>query len=247
MEEFKGIKLKEFPFENLEKVGLVLFHEFPAIRIYQTPEHRSILVEWIDCSDEGLDRYIAYESFDMDLIHYLKGKLSHYNLIKLAVRSMIVAFEGSLSEIMNPRLVTFNDLAGDYLPDQDVFLDKGDIVEHEKIAAYVAQLQKHAYPVYEYASVSVAERAPEYSSESVEEFSLTIKFTALDIVAGTYSFFEEGQKYSGQFDALVHTTELVALNFIDSFTVNIKRITQNTRPGQAPVIIDLIVSLIKKP
>lgn len=247
MKELNGIKLKEFPFQNLEEIGLVLFHEFPATTIYKTPDYKSILVEWIDCSAQGQDRFIAYESLNTDLTQYLDGKLSHFNLIKLAVREQIVVFEGSLSTIINPRLVAFNDLPIDCLPDQDVFLDKSDIVEYKKITDYVSQLKKHSYPVHEYSQASVAESSAEYSSESFEEFSMTIKFNAIDLIDGSYSFSEGGQKYTGYFDPLFNTAALSALNFIDFYTIQIKRITQKTTSKRAPVVTDWIASLIRKP
>lgn len=137
MKNLNSTALEVFPFQNLEKVGVLLHHEYPTTIIYKTSNQAPILTEWVDCSKQNIDRFLSYESSKPNLAKFLLGELSHLELIKSAIGNLIISFEGDINNPIDPARVSFEEIPEDYLPHREVFLDPQDIVEQGKIFSFL--------------------------------------------------------------------------------------------------------------
>jgi len=133
MKNLTGIKLKSLPFLNLERIGILLYPEYPTTMLYKTEQQSPLVIEWVDCSEQNIDRFLCYECSTKNLVRFFKGSLSHKNLIKSATKNLIISFEGDVNSPIDPRIIHFDNLPADYLPHADVFFNKKEAVEYNKI------------------------------------------------------------------------------------------------------------------
>jgi len=164
MKNLTGIKLKSFPFSNLERIGILLYPEYPTTVLYKTEQRSPLVIEWVDCSEQNIDRFLAYECSTTNLLQFFNGSLSHKNLIRSATKNLIVSFEGEVSSPVNPRIVHFEDLPIDYLPHEDVFFNKREAVEYDKILrSFNLQIEADDYKINDAHQALLAEPSPIYS------------------------------------------------------------------------------------
>lgn len=136
MKKLPGYSLTEFPFPNLELVGTLLYHEFPSTVVYADEFNNPIILEWIDCDDQNKDHYLIYESSKSQLQKLISGLISHRSFIKNSKNNFIVSFEGKLGNESNYKVVFFDQLPKEYLPDADVYFQQEEGVQLNKIVGF---------------------------------------------------------------------------------------------------------------
>lgn len=132
-----GRIIYDFPFPDLEIIEILVYRELPSTILY-TNEHRDpIILEWVDCSDDGENyRYLIYQTSAELLSEYLSGVRSHYSLLESAIDSLIFAFEGDLENKKNIQIVPFKNLPAFYLPKKEVFPGTDDTVDLTTVVSY---------------------------------------------------------------------------------------------------------------
>ena len=133
MKNLTGIALKGFPFPNLERIGVLLYPEYPTTILYKTEQQSPLIIEWVDCSEQNIDRFLSYECSTYNLLRYFNGSMSHRNLIQSATKNIIVSFEGEVNNPVNPCMIHFDNLPSEYLPHADVFFNKKEAVQFDRI------------------------------------------------------------------------------------------------------------------
>jgi hypothetical protein len=119
-------------FDGLTFIGTLLFKEFPSTVIYSNKKGQPVILEWVDYIEEKkIDKYLLFTSSLTNLIDYIEGKISHFDLIKYAESDKIAVFEGSLDKPENSSILSFKEIPISLLPSKFSFfkLNESDDVE----------------------------------------------------------------------------------------------------------------------
>lgn len=86
------------PFGNLEYLGDLLSNAYPTTLLFYNEFNQPFIVEWIDVDDEDNDIYYLYKSSIQNLGDFIKGIISHIELINLADKKKFYEFYNSIFE-----------------------------------------------------------------------------------------------------------------------------------------------------
>ncbi len=120
MKILKGFKLKDFPFENLKKIGDLIFFDGPLMSVFVDDSDCIFIFDWADSDDEN-NRWLVYEISIEKLTQYLYKKISHYQLISSPEKEIIISvdIDNNLDKKNIFALSPFN-LPSEYLPKHDI-------------------------------------------------------------------------------------------------------------------------------
>ncbi len=118
---------------DLVIVGSLLFKEYPSTIVYSYKNNRPYIVEWIDVSDSGVDKFFLYEVSKGNLKEYIDRKISHHELIQLALNGIAVFFEDKIGCPENILITDVKLIEEGYLPLFESYFDKNDSADLEKI------------------------------------------------------------------------------------------------------------------
>ncbi|MEQ8524351.1 hypothetical protein [Gracilimonas sp.] len=133
MQEIKALTVEVLPYSELVRVGTLLFEEFPSTVVYKSKDGFPIVREWLDCSDDGkTDRYYFFKTNNYLLLNFINGEISHRQLMLNPVDGFgfFVDNGGEEDKVVIANKTEFPD---DYLPRYDVYADRENIVDYEKI------------------------------------------------------------------------------------------------------------------
>lgn len=137
MIKLKGYDISNFPFPNLELVGVLLYHDFPSTVVYANDERNPVVFEWVDCSDDrNLHRYLVYKCTVNNLARYIEGQLSHLDLMKSAIDGFVISFDEQLEERSSFKIVPFCEIPSSYLPKKDIYFDLDEEVELDDVREF---------------------------------------------------------------------------------------------------------------
>lgn len=119
--EIKGTKISKLPFE-LNKRGDLISFEGPLLSYFFDENGKSYLLNWVD-SNEILNRWLLFETTQIDLFDYFTNKRSLRELIKHSEE--IVYFIDIDNEVQFNKILLTNkkDIPNDYLPDKDSYYE----------------------------------------------------------------------------------------------------------------------------
>jgi len=158
----KGLNIGNLPFNNLSFVGNLLFKEYPSTVVYSDVNKSPFILEWVDVSETGLDKYFLYETSIDNLKRYLEKEISHYNLILEAKGGVAVFYDGSIEQPQNISVINIEFIDEDYLPSANTLFNKEDSEDLEEIYSYFSLRN---YVVKDELKLNVAvERPIEYHS-----------------------------------------------------------------------------------
>ena len=129
MIQAKGLILKNLPFQDLQRIGTLLFKEYPVTDVYLS-ENDPVIKEWVDCNEEDtIDRYYYYSINRHLLLNFIEGSLSHRDLLLNNRDGYVILTEESKTKTLNQKVISINDLPSQYLPSQDTYVKKSEIVD----------------------------------------------------------------------------------------------------------------------
>ncbi len=121
---------------DLSFVGSILFKEYPSTLVYSYKNKSPYIVEWVDISDNGVDKYFIYNTSKDNLKKYFDRKISHKELILSAENGIVVFFEGKIEHPKNISMSGIEFINKEYLPSQESFFEKNDSDDIDKIISY---------------------------------------------------------------------------------------------------------------
>lgn len=121
--------MQTIPYKDLSVVDILMFDEYPSTVVYSDRDTKAVIVEWIDVENE-IDQYFIYEVPHSDLEKFLNYKISHFDIVQLAVGGEVLFFEGMLEDPKNMHLMKIADINEDHLPGKNII----DLLNVHKIA-----------------------------------------------------------------------------------------------------------------
>jgi hypothetical protein len=135
--ELRGIYVENNPLKLVERIGTILFAEYPTTIIFSDENREPIIQEWVDCSDDNLiDRYFYYQTDRLSLKHFFEGKLSHLDLINSSLDGYVVFQDFQGEKGSQCQLVSLRLIPSDYKPKANFIFDSKDGVDIEDIYTY---------------------------------------------------------------------------------------------------------------
>lgn len=111
------------PFGKLTFLGDLLSTVYPSTVLYYNEQNEPIIVEWLD-EDLGLDLYIMYKTTIEALEQFIKGVISHLELIKETDKSKYFRYYNYLSEDSTFKQINFNKIDKASLPKETVYFNE---------------------------------------------------------------------------------------------------------------------------
>lgn len=141
MKGIVGIELEKEQIRIKEKIGTILFPEFPSTALYIDSDNELFVKEWVDCTNDGkTDRHFFYKTTKSNLALFFLNQLSHLDLINQC-EGGFVYFQDKTGEVMsNYTIVKVSNIPPSYLPDINFKLDVSDIVDFKLIENYLGHL-----------------------------------------------------------------------------------------------------------
>ncbi|MFV8369207.1 hypothetical protein [Flavobacterium sp. LB2R40] len=111
------------PFGKLKYLGDLLSTLYPTTILYSNEQNEPIIVEWLD-EDENLgDVHIIYKTTVTSLEQFIKGIISHLDLIKATDKSKYFTFYNSISDFEFEQ-IHFNKIDKTSLPKETVYFNE---------------------------------------------------------------------------------------------------------------------------
>lgn len=133
MEEVKGIKIKNNLLNELVKVGVLLFEEFPSTILYKKNDEYYIQ-EWVDCSEnDEFDRYFIFKTDEKFIAKFIKSEISHFDLLKNASESFVFFFDKNNDSTTDLTICSISNIPQQYLPNNDIYNYYEDFVNIDAI------------------------------------------------------------------------------------------------------------------
>jgi hypothetical protein len=125
MNEIAGYKIEELPFANPVKVNDLLYADGPILSHYVDDMGKDILYYWIDF-DNGLDRWLIWETNKKDLFDYLSGEISLFTYITIKTPAFVFKIDIDITgEPTGIFLVNNFALPEYYLPSENSYFKLG--------------------------------------------------------------------------------------------------------------------------
>lgn len=135
LEYIKGFSITEFPF-HLEKVGDLIYFEGSLMGVYTNQEKAIFIYDWAD-SDSDVNRWMVYQVEPQVLKNYISKEISHFQLLSNTAKDIIFIVDkrhdGSVRDCYT---CSSNNLPYDYLPQNDIYFEKDDSLNLEKIISF---------------------------------------------------------------------------------------------------------------
>lgn len=135
MIEIKGISLETLPFQIGNKIGTLLYQEFPVTTIYSNGEDYPIIREWVDCEGK-VDKYFLYRTTKENLKSFIDGDISQQELIINSINKIGFIVDERNKKIESIKIISTSQLPIQYLPPYDSFFIYEDGVDTEKIVQF---------------------------------------------------------------------------------------------------------------
>jgi hypothetical protein len=142
MKKLKAHQMDRLLIDGLFKIGDLVNYEGPLMSLFSTNKEDLYIYDWADC-DDNFHRWLIYQVTPEQLINYLNGNLTHYQLIM----SHSVVFAVDLDSDAKPYNITLlptTNIPNDYLPDIDVLHEDEDCPHLDKIKGYLKSLASKA-------------------------------------------------------------------------------------------------------
>lgn len=138
MDEINGIKINSSYLKITQEIGTILFAEFPTTILYVDNNSHLIIKEWADCSEDGkLDRYYYYKTDKINVARFLKNKINHLDFIRNSTDGFVYFQDQDQENMSEFTILSVNQIPNSYLPSSNYKLKESDIVDLQKIDAYL--------------------------------------------------------------------------------------------------------------
>ncbi len=139
MKQLQGYKLNAHSFNNFQKVGDLVYFDGPLLSVFHDENNESWVYGWVD-SDNQYNRWIIFKTSFRSLSSYLKGEMSHYDLIKnCKKREVFFADLDNDIQYHNVIVMSAEHVPNEYLPELYVFHDDEESSHMEAIQNYVKE------------------------------------------------------------------------------------------------------------
>lgn len=119
---------------NLEKIGVLFYHEYPSTIVYSNSEKIPFILEWVDTADDGItDIFLLFKTSKKLLDNFLNNSITHRDFILNSIEGYVLCFENEVQNPLNIRFLGKEEVPNSYLPSEKLFFKKDDTVELDKI------------------------------------------------------------------------------------------------------------------
>ncbi|HTB31421.1 MAG TPA: hypothetical protein VK808_05300 [Bacteroidia bacterium] len=160
----RGIEIQKLPWENLKKVGVLQFTEFPSTIVYSNSDKTPYIIEWVDLNEAGKDVYFIYESSVDNLKKYIQRDISHYDLIIAANGGIALKYTGELKNATSFFISPVNDIPLDLMPSYDSLFSQKYSGDLQNINKYF-DLPTHQITALVVREVAVDKYTPVFSKQ----------------------------------------------------------------------------------
>jgi hypothetical protein len=149
MIKLKGYSASEELFRDLKMIGDLVYYEGSLLSLFSNEKGELYLYDWSD-SDDKYNRWLVFRVTLPQLLHYLNGNLSHYELITTEHTDSIysVDLDNELN-YHNILRLTVDEIPAEYLPKKHVMHDDNESPDIERIKQFVKEMQDKAYEARE--------------------------------------------------------------------------------------------------
>jgi|GEM_PF-2019280 len=138
MEQLNGILISKDLYFELEKIGVLLFQEFPSTVVLKNSTGEIYIQEWVDCSEDGLiDRFYFFKTNSKFLSKFLKNEISHTELVFNSLEGFVFFYDRDNDSISDLTIISIKNIPVNYIPSSHHFLITDEVVDIEKIKSFI--------------------------------------------------------------------------------------------------------------
>jgi hypothetical protein len=142
METLNGKNIEKIDFQNsLIRIADVQNFEGPLLTLFEnTLDKHLYLFDWVD-KDVQFNRWIIYRCKVNVLHKFIKSEISHYNLLMSDEYSCYTVDIDKNMNWNNVQLIAKKHLPESYLPQKEVFFEKSDCPNIQKLEEFIGQIK----------------------------------------------------------------------------------------------------------